>query len=143
MTGMKPDTGVFDHARVEALPIIHFNPLLELLPELRRPPPDLPKDLFRDPDGTLILDPGNTPEVDRFIALCYELDIVLTSDWNAFVRQHPFHEQHALIHHFDRYQCCMALTALVRGDRFTSGLVDEEWRKGTLERLVERLAKLG
>jgi len=142
MTDMNPDTGDLEHARVEALPINHFNPLLELLPELRRPPPDLPKDLFRDPDGTLILDPGNTPEVDRFIALCYELDIVLTSDWNAFVKQRPFHEQHALIDHFDRYQCCMAITALVRGDRFMRGLVHEAWQKGTLARLVERLGAL-
>jgi len=35
------------------------------------------------------------------------------------------------------------LTVLVRGERSTDGLVDAQWRKGTLARIVERLGKLG
>ena len=129
--------------RIKALPIAHFQPLLDLLPDLRRPPPPAPEDSYRNPDGTLMLAPGNADEVDRFIALCYTLNIVLTDDWNAFVKAHPFDRTPALIDHFDRFQCCMAITALVRGDRFSSGLVEDAWQQGTLTRLVERLGVLG
>ena len=128
-----------ERTRIRSLPAAHFLPLLELLPDLRRPPAPVPENRYRNPDGTPMLVPGNADEVDRFIALCYTLDIVLTNDWNAFVKAHPFDRTPALIDGFDRYQCCMALTALVRGDRFISGLVEDAWQDGSLARLVERL----
>jgi len=132
-----------ERARIMALHAAHFQPLLDLLPKLRGKLPKPPPGMRTEPDGTLSYAPINVEPVDDFIQLCYTLDLVVPFDWNAFVQEHPFHEQHELIDDFDRFQCCQALTALVRGERFTDGLVDAQWRKGTLARIVERLGALG
>lgn len=106
--------------------------------KLPKPPPSL----RTEPDGTISYAPMNVEVVDDFIQLCYSLDLVFPFDWNAFVHEHPFHQQHELIDGFDRIECCQAITALVRGDRFTDGLVDSQWRNGNLARLVERLGEV-
>ncbi len=135
---MEPDP---ERARIQALPAAHFQPLLDLLPQLRDPLPALPPCFRKEADGTVILAPQNVEPVDAFIQLCYALQLVFPCDWNSFVQEHPFHAMPRLIDRFDRFQCCQAITALVRGDRFTDGLVDGQWRNGNLARLVERLAE--
>lgn len=132
-----------ERRRIEALPAAHFQPLIDLLPQLRDELPKPPPSLRTEPDGTLSYAPINVEPVDDFIQLCYTLDLVFPFDWSAFVQEHPFQQQHELIDGFGRIECCQALTALVRGERFNDGLVDEQWRKGTLARIVERLGKLG
>lgn len=145
---MDPDA---DHeARINALPAEHFKPLLEWLPRLQQPPAahteeELahPAVQFMDADGTPTFSiPGNTREVDAFIRLCYDLGLVIPCDWTAFMEAHPFREQPHLIDRFDRLQCCQAITALVRGDRFSEGTVAHAWRQGVLERIVGRLGEV-
>ncbi len=145
--GANHDLGAMDaakeaaeHARIMALPAAHFGPLLALLPALRGPLPPVTPPLTAEADGTYTFAPLNVPEVQDLIMLCYTLDLVLQVDWIEFVIAQPFHESPERIDGFDRFQCCQALTALVRGERFNDGLVDGQWRKGTLARIVARLA---
>ncbi len=73
---------------------------------------------------------------------CYDLGLVVPHDWQAFVQAQPFHQDHALIATFGLFQCCQALSAVIRGDRFNIGLAEELWNNGTLARLVERLQEV-
>jgi len=131
-----------ERARIAALPAAHLQPLLALLPQLRAPLPQPPPALRTEPDGTVSYAPLNVASVSDLIQLCYTLELVIPFDWNSFAVAHPFHEMPRIIDRFDRFQCCQALTALVRGDRFTDGLVDSQWRNGVLARLVERLGEV-
>ena len=132
-----------ERTRIEALPVRHFQPLLALLPTLRAPLPSAMDPLTKEADGTYTYAPVHSTPVQELIDLCYALDLVLKVDWIAFAKERPFHERPHLIDAFDRFQCCQALTALVRGERFNDGLVDKEWRKGTLARIVAQLATVG
>lgn len=136
---MEPDP---ERAKIDALPSAHFQPLIDLLPQLRGPLPQPPSALRTEPDGTMSYAPLNVQPVDAFIQLCCTLELVIPCDWSSFVREHPFHEVPRLIDRFDRFQCCQAITALVRGDRFTDGLVDSQWRNGNLARIVGRLGEV-
>jgi hypothetical protein len=127
-----------ERRRMAALPAAHFQPLLDLLPKLRGKLPKPPPSLRTEPVGTLSHVPINVEPLDDLIQLCHALDLVVPFDRNAFVQEHPFHQPHELIDGFDRIEYCQALTALVRGERFTDGPVDAQWRKGSLARLVER-----
>jgi hypothetical protein len=131
-----------ERARIDALPASHFQPLLDLLPQLRSELPQPPPWLRPEPDGTITYAPINVDAVYDFIKLCYAMPVIFPYDWNEFVREHPFHEFPRLIDRFDRFQCCQAITALVRGDRFSDGLLDMHWRNGNLARIVERLKEV-
>jgi hypothetical protein len=129
--------------RMAQLPAARFQPLFDLLPALQAPAPPASDPLRHEADGSLSYAPEHTDVVARLIDVCYELGVVLPIDWQGFVQQHPFHERPALIDGFDRLQCLSALTALVRGDRFSDGLLHHHWQQGTLARLVERLRVVG
>lgn len=54
-----------------------------------------------------------SPAAEKFHTLGYQLHLVLRwMSWMDFRHGHPFTEQPVLIDTFDRYQCCMAITAL-------------------------------
>ncbi|MBL7964929.1 MAG: hypothetical protein JNM31_13920 [Flavobacteriales bacterium] len=142
---MEQDT---DHpARINALPNEHFRPLLDWLPRLHQPPaahtaeePAHRTMQVMQSDATLMYNiPDNTGEVNAFIKCCYELGLVFPCDWPEFMQTHPFHQQPGLIDRFDRLQCCQALTALVRGERFSQGTVAHAWKSGVLAKIVGRL----
>lgn len=119
-----------ERRRMAAHPAAHFQPLLDPLPKLRGKLPKPPPNLRTEPDGTLSHVPINVEPVDDFIPLCYTLDLVVPFDRNAFVQEHPFHQPHESIDGFERIEYCQALTALVRGERFTAGPVDAQGDAG-------------
>ncbi|MBL8002295.1 MAG: hypothetical protein JNL05_10070 [Flavobacteriales bacterium] len=129
--------------RMAQLPLAHFQPLFDLLPALQAPAPQAPDVLRHEADGSLTYAPEHADTVTRLIDACYEVGVVLPIDWPAFRDQHPFHERPQLIDGFDRLQCLSALTALVRGDRFSDGLLHNHWQQGTLAHLVQRLQAVG
>ena len=85
---------------------------------------------------------GNLPEVDAFIVLCYDLNLVIPFNWNEFVRDVPFLSDLSLIDTFDKEHCFKAITAIIRADRFSPGTVHGCWSNGTLSRVVERIQEL-
>ena len=93
-------------------------------------------------DRTLPHFPTQTPGKYTGSSLCYDLRIMIVFDWPAWHSEVPFDQRPELIDTFDRTTCCMALTALVRGDRFNEGLVAWAWANGLLERIVGRLKVL-
>ena len=125
-------------AWLESQPAEHFLPLLELLPEL----PTMPGPASPEIPAPASLTYPSSREVHRFITLCYDLRIMIVFDWPAWRSEVPFDQRPELIDTFDRTTCCMALTALVRGDRFNEGLVAWAWANGLLERIVGRLKVL-
>ena len=125
-------------AWLESQPAEHFQPLLALLPEL--PAAQEPVNGER-PDPAALPYP-NSRELHRFITLCYDLRIMIVFDWPAWRSEVPFDQRPELIDTFDRTTCCMALTALVRGDRFNEGLVAWAWASGLLGRIVGQLKVL-
>jgi hypothetical protein len=128
-----------DRERIAALPLAYFEPLFTLLPALEGPWPPLGKCCYIDARGVLVLSPpGFSPVVEALHHQCYALHLVLRwTDRSVFERKHPITAAH--IGRFDRYQCCMALTALVRGERFCDGRLEEACRNGTVSRILRRL----
>jgi hypothetical protein len=77
--------------------------------------------------------------VGIFITRCYRLGLVIPCNWETFEHHHPFVRQPHIIAGFDRVQCCMALTALVCGERLRPGTVVRAWACGALAALVTQL----
>lgn len=147
---MAQDTEPDHWSRINALPAEYFRPLLECLPRPRSAPvPHSEEELahpmmvFSDPAEKPICSiPGNTKQVDMFISLCYELDLVIPHDRHAFMQAHPFHEQPGVIDAVDPYPCGQALTAFLRADRFPEGTVAKAWSTGSLGSIIGRLSFL-
>ncbi len=58
-----------ERRRIAALPAAHFQPLLDLLPQLRGALPKPPPCLRTEPDGTISYAPMNVEPVSHFIQL--------------------------------------------------------------------------
>lgn len=135
-------TDAEDRARLSALPVSHFEPLFDLLPRL---------DSAQNgaevlPDGKegqyswAFTPPTLSALAIEFTAVCYRLHLVLRwGNWPAFMQAHPFWDRPAMIDQFDRYQCCMAITTIIRGDRFGNGTTEGYCSGGKLARIIRRL----
>ncbi len=135
-------TDAEDRARLAALPVSHFEPLFALLPRLDRVKSEREEDEDgKDGSYTWVFVPSKAcPVALDFTTLCYRLHLVLRwGNWPAFMQAHPFWDRPAMIDQFDRYQCCMAITTIIRGDRFGDGTTEGYCRGGTVARIIRRL----